>query len=246
VMLDRSGTHGRNFYTYSTFGILLTIAGSRILLSGETAAIVWGVLAVCGIWVGGYLGRLTLQVHGGIFLLLALAASSALEQAAGLLLGSRGWPGGEQWAIWSGLVAAGACYAIGGVVGKGWSDQVLRTAEAGTLVWLAAGVAAGLVTYGYHAVFGASATHAYCATLRTGVLSATALLLAWGAGRWGRPEFSRLIYPVMALGGYRMIGVDLRQDRTAALFLSLLLYGTALMVLPRWLRATTELRSGAS
>ena len=240
LMLDRAGAHRRNFYTYSTFGIVLAIAGTRILMSGAAAAVVWSLLAVCGIWAGGHFGRLTLQVHGGLFLLLALGASSALEQAAGLLLGSRAWPGGAEWAIWSGLLAAAACYAIGARHGEGWSFQVLRTAEAGTLVWLAAGIAAGLLTFGYHAAFGAEATHAFCATLRTGVLSASALLLAWGAGRWNRPEFARLIYPVMALGGYRMILVDLRQDRTTALFLSLLLYGTALMVLPRWHRARIQ------
>jgi hypothetical protein len=240
LMLDRAGAHRRNFYTYSTFGILLGIAGSRILMSGATAAIVWSLLAVCGIWAGAHFGRLTLQVHGGIFLLLALGSSSALQQAAGLLLGSRAWPGGAEWAIWSGLLAAAACYSIGAARGEGWSFHALRTAEAGTLVWLAAGVAAGLATFAYHGAFGADATHAYCATLRTGVLSGTALLLAWGAGRWNRPEFSRLIYPVMALGGYRMIGVDLRQDRTAALFLSLFLHGAALMVLPRWHRARAQ------
>jgi hypothetical protein len=41
----------------------------------------------------------------------------------------------------------------------------------------------------------------------------------------------------MALGAYRMIGVDLHQDRTAALFLSLLLYGGALILLPKLIRA---------
>ena len=43
----------------------------------------------------------------------------------------------------------------------------------------------------------------------------------------------------MALGAYRMIGVDLRQDRTAALFLSLLFYGAALMLLPRFSRSSS-------
>jgi hypothetical protein len=96
-----------------------------------------------------------------------------------------------------------------------------------------------LLTAGYHLVFGAEASHAYCATLRTFVLAAVALLLAWSAARWSdRPEFGRLVYPVMALGAYRMIGVDLRQDRTAALFLSLLFYGAALMLLPRFSRSS--------
>ncbi len=243
LMLDRGGALGRNFYTYSTFGILLAVAGSRILLSGAAAAVAWSVLAVAAVWVGGVFLRLTLKVHGCIFLLLALTASSALEQAAGLLLGERTWPGGAPWAIWSGALTAWLCYVLGtrhgAAVTPSWSSRALRILVAGTAVLLTAGICAGLLTYGYHTIFGAEATHAYCATLRTFVLSATALLLAWAGGRWERQEFGRLVYPVMALGAYRMIGVDLQQDRTAALFLSLLLYGGALILLPKLIRAQT-------
>ncbi|MCX6629565.1 MAG: hypothetical protein NTW28_18255 [Candidatus Solibacter sp.] len=240
LMLDRGGEHGRNFHTYSTFGFLLTVAGSRILLSGAAASVAWSVLAVAAIWVGGIFLRLTLKVHGIIFLLLALGTSSALEQAAGLLAGSRTWPGGAPWAIWSGALTALLCYAIGtrhgAAVTPSWSSRALRILVVGTAVCLVAGIAAGLLTFAYHVIFGAEATHAYCATLRTFVLSAAALLLAWGAGRWDRPEFGRLVYPVMALGAYRMIAVDLHQDRTSALFFSLLLYGGALIVLPKLIR----------
>jgi hypothetical protein len=250
LMLDRGGEHGRNFHTYSTFGILLAVAGSRILLSGAAAAVAWSLLAVAAIWVGGIFLRLTLKVHGCIFLLLSLTASSAFEQAAGLLLGSRAWPGGAPWAIWSGALTASLCYAIGtrqgAAVTPTWSSRTLRTLVAGTAVCLVAGIAAGLLTCGYHAIFGAEATHAYCATLRTLVLSSAALLLVWGGRRWARPEFSRLVYPVMALGAYRMVGVDLQQDRTAALFLSLLLFGGALMLLPRLMRARAGVPSTAS
>jgi hypothetical protein len=245
LMLDSEGEqHSRNFHTYSTFGILLALAGSRILLSGAAAAVAWSVLAVAAIWVGGVFLRLTLKVHGTIFLLLALGVSSALEQAAGLLLGSRTWPGGAPWAIWSGALTASLCYAIGtrhgASVTPSWSSRALRILVAGTAVLLVAGIAAGLLTSAYHLIFGAEATHAFCATLRTFVLSAAALLLAWAGGRWDRPEFSRLVYPVMALGAYRMIGVDLQQDRTTALFLSLLLYGGALILLPKLIRARAE------
>jgi len=48
-VLDRDGKHGRNFYTYSTFGILLAIAGSQILLSGIAAALAWSERLTVGI-----------------------------------------------------------------------------------------------------------------------------------------------------------------------------------------------------
>jgi hypothetical protein len=226
-VLDRGRKHGRNFYTYSTFGILLAIAGSRILLSGFTAALTWSTLAVIAIWAGGALGCLALQVHGSVYLLAGVVASGALQQAAGLLLGYGTWPGSDQWPIWAGAATAAICYSLG------IDSQPLRTANAAVLTWLTAGIAASLLTSGYHATFGVAATHAYCATLRTAVIAAAALLIA----RTGK--LATLIYPLMLLGAWRLVTVDLHQDRKAALFLSLLLYGATLIILPRILRAAS-------
>jgi hypothetical protein len=238
ALLDRKGSHGRNFYTYSTFGILLALAGSRILLSGASASGAWMVLAIGCIWAGGFFGRLTLQVHGGVYLLLALASSGALEQAGHFLMGEATWTGENPAAIGAGALAAAVCYLLAVRQAPGErgtrSLQAFRVVVAGALVWLAAGIAAGALTTAYHALYGADASHAYCATLHTGVLAAAALLLAWAGSRWNRLELRRLIYPVMIAGAYRLVVEDLHQDRKAALFLSLLLYGAALMALPRW------------
>ena len=229
-ILDRGEERGRNFYTYSTFGILLAIAGSRILLSGMTASLFWSGLAVAAFWAGGLFGRLTLQVHGGIYLLLALGTSGALEQAVALLLGSRTWAFGEQWAIWAGAAAAGICFTLGADSAH-WVARALRLVKAIALVLLSAGIAAGLLTFLYHSIFGTEATHAFCATLRTAVIAGSALLLA----RTG--EFAPLSYGLMALGAWRLVAVDLQQDHKGALFLSLLLYGAALIVLPKVARS---------
>jgi hypothetical protein len=250
ALLDRHGSRGRNFYTYSTFGILLALAGSRILLSGAAASGAWLALAISCIWAGGFLGRLRLQVHGAVYLLLALASSGALQQAGDFLLGAATWPGEKPAAIGAGALAAAFCHLLAARHARGeqgsWSLQAFRLVVAGALVWLAAGIAAGALTAAYHALFGAGASHAYCATLRTGVLAAAALLLAWAGSRWNILEFSRLIYPVMIAGAYRLVVEDLHQDRKAALFLSLLLYGAALMALPRWHRAGSPTSTAGS
>ena len=235
LLLDRGGPRGRNFYTYSTFAILLAVAGSRILLSGIAAAAVWSVLAIAGLWGGGFFARLTLQVHGAIYLLLGLASSGALVQATGFLLGNASMfgagSGAGQAALWTAILVAAMCYALASRSAVG--SDALRLALAATLAWLTAGIAAGALTAGLLRLFGESAGPAYCATLRTAVLAAAALLLAWAGARWNKPELSRLIYPAMLLGAYRLIAIDLHQDRNPALFLSLLLYGTALMILPK-------------
>ena len=227
-VLDHGAAHGRNFYTYSTFGFLLALAGTRMLFSGAVAAAAWALLAVACVWLGRVYGRFTLQVHGGIYLLVGLAVTGALEEAAGLLLASRAWPLDNEWPLAGGLAVAVLCYVLARHV-----DGPLRVAEAGLLVWLAGALLAGVLTFGYHSAFGGAASHAYCATLRTAVISLGALALAWAGGHWKRLEFSRLVYPVMALGAWRVIGIDLHQDRTTALFLSLFLYGATLVLLPR-------------
>jgi len=241
ALLERRGAHGRNFYTYSTFGMLLALAGSRLLLSGAVAAGLWSVLAIVCMLAGGVFGRLTLELHGGIYLVLAVLSLGAARQSAAFLLGTANWPGAHLEALCVGAVIAALGYALGTryvpATSKTWSATLLRLALAATFVWLVAGIAAGSLTAAYHSWFGADASQAYCETLRTTVLVAASLLLAWSGSRWNRPELSRLIYPVMLLGGYRLLAEDLHQDRKAALFFSLLVYGAALTLLPKLKRA---------
>lgn len=99
AFLERRGGRGRNFYTYSTFGIVLALTGSRILISGMAAAGVWSVLAIACIWVGSVFGRLTLQMHGAIYLLLALISSGAPQQTAAFMLEAGQWPGAHPAAL---------------------------------------------------------------------------------------------------------------------------------------------------
>jgi hypothetical protein len=218
AVLEKSAGSRRNFFTYSTFGILLVLAGSRIVLSGAAASAAWSVLAVACVWAGSRFGRLTMQLHGGIYLLLALAGSGALQQAGEALLGG----GGVGTAALAAAPAAAMCFWFA----RRSDSTIFRVALAAAVAWLAAGIAAGGMTAGYHAVFGAAAPHAYCAMMRTGTLAVTALALA----RFGLVSLG---YPAMLLGAWRVAMVDLHQEQKVALILSLLVYGAALMAMPR-------------
>lgn len=223
--LDRGGAPSRNLYTYSTFGILLALVGARILLAGDSAALVWSALAVACLAAGSFYARFTLQAHGALYLLLALLASGALAQAGHWLLGSA--VGLEH--AWVTLMGLAVCAT--GV--RACQHALMRLGMASGVIWLAAGLAAGALTGGYHALAGEPIAHSYCATLRTVVLAASALLVAWGGSRWRYPALSRLIYPLMLLGAYRLLSEDLHAEQRAASVLSLLVYGAVLMVLPR-------------
>lgn len=214
--------HGRNFYTYSTFGILLAVVGTRILLSLDAVSVLWLLLAAACAWAGRRYGRETLGVHGAVYLSLALVCLGAFEQATSALLGTSG----VQWAAVAGAGAAAVCYALSG---PGW----LRLSLGGILTLLGAGMAAAALTHGYHALLGVAASHSYCATLRTSVLAGGALALAWAGARWQRVELGRLMYPLMLLAAYRLISDDIHQDRKAAAVISLLVYGAVMMTIPR-------------
>jgi len=221
VSFARLSVESRNFYTYSTFGILLALAGARILFSGDAASAIWSALAIACYWAGGRWARVTLEVHASIYLLLGLFGSGALAQAAAALLGNAGM---ERAAVMAGaMVVCGICLALGKLApGEAPRPVLLRVA---CLTWLASGLAAGLLTGGYHALFGANATPAFCATLRTAVLSGASLMVVWAG-------YSKLLYPLMVLAAYRLLLQDLHQDLKAAAVLSLLIYGATLMALP--------------
>jgi len=216
---------GHNAATYAVFGLVLILAGTRIALAPLPAAAVWTVLAVARMaWP-----RQANRWHAAVYLLLALLASGALTGAARSLLGADPVPATAGTLLWEGAAAA-ACY---GFALRGDTSRLFRGIFAASAVWLLAGAFGAGLTFLYHSLFGALAPHAYCATLRTGVLALGALLLAAAGSRWQRSELPPLVYFLMGLGAYRLLLLDLRQDIKAAVVLSLLVYGAALTLLPR-------------
>jgi hypothetical protein len=219
-------SHGRNFRAYAMFGFLLIITATRIALPAPWPAVAWSGLAVISMSLASPLFRW----QGCGYLVLSVLASGALAQATNILLGASD----THAAILPLLAGTGialVAYFLAGRVKPG--QQLLRTILGGIAFWPAAGVAAVAFAAGYHAIFGAFAPQAYCATLRTVVLAAGAVLLAWLASRRQETAFAPLIYLVMTLGAYRLLVIDLRQDHKTALVFSLLAYGAALMLLPR-------------
>ena len=176
-------------------------------------------------------------MHGAVYLLVALLISGALRDASHFVLGADLWPGELHAPLWAGALMAGAAYLVASrsTRHRGGVDKLdpLRVAMAAVLVWMVLGLTASSLTGVYHALFGTPSGHPYCATLRTAGVVIVALLLAVLGARPELRSFAPLVYPLMALGAYRLFSDDLHQDRKAALFLSLLFYGGGLILLPR-------------
>ncbi len=82
----------------------------------------------------------------------------------------------------------------------------------------------------------ATADPGILAAMRTGVLAASAVALAWLSRRPRWPEAFWLLYPALALGGVKLLLDDVRRGRPATLFFSFVLYGATLIFAPRLAR----------
>ena len=80
----------------------------------------------------------------------------------------------------------------------------------------------------------------FVAVLKTGVLAIAGVLLALGS-RWTRlSEAAWLVYPVLIVGGGKLLLEDFPNGRPATLVLSLTLYGGALILAPRLRRPVVD------
>jgi hypothetical protein len=218
---------GRNAQTYAALGLLLVLAGTRIALPSPTAVAVWTALAItCLAWP-----RQALRGHATAYMFLALLASGTMTSGTRILLGGDPPVPVPAALSWQGAAAA-LCW---GIASRRQAPRLFRAILAAATVWLFGGILAAGLTSLYHTIFGTLAPHAYCAMLRTAVLAAGALLLAT-ASRGKRSELVPLVYLLMALGAYRLFFLDLRQEIKAAVVLSLLVYGAALTLLPRFMQ----------
>ena len=137
------------------------------------------------------------------------------------------------------LVVLGVCAALPVAThGKTWG-RFSRAPKVVLLVTFLLGAGGIVVSLGARVLptgEGSGPDPGALATLRTGVLALAALLLAQ-MGRWkAMPEASWLVYAVLAAGGVKLLLEDLRAGRAATLFISLALYGGALILAPRLAR----------
>jgi len=174
-----------------------------------------------------------------LYLLLASVSSGITALSSGLLVGSGTGIATFGAAAWANTAMALVCYVIMVYYARQKETSLAQLAVvllvAAVGIWNAGGLLAGILTGVWVQWRGVQDSAAYCATLRTLVLTGGSVLLALAAARWRRRELVLLVYLVMVLSAYKLLTQDLQQDRTLALFLSLALYGGALMLLPRLL-----------
>jgi hypothetical protein len=244
--LTRHEGKDRNFHTYATFGLALALAGSWLLLHGWPAVAAWSALALFFIHVAGESGRVTLKLHAGVYLVLATFASGLAFMANSRFLTSDAHPASLAAgpAVWIVAAASLAAYLLllRAPVPASMSDTgtlVYRAASvliAASALWNIAGIGAMAVAPICHAIGGGSETKDFCPTLLTAVLIGVAMLAAVLFQRSHRAELKWLAWLMLGGASYKLLIQDFQQAHTFAMVISLLFYGSALVLMPRLVR----------
>jgi hypothetical protein len=184
--------------------------------------------------VAGRMCSTTLECHGIIYLTAAVLSCGLLEYSFRALAGKM--PGTVAWSI---LLVSGCalfCYlAAREREGEGWQQQALHL----VLVLLAVCAVSALMVQGGLGLLALGITPDvfHVAFIRTLVLSALALGLAFAGSRWHRPEMRRIAYAALGFLAIKLMFEDLRHGRLEFIAASILLFALALIGVPRLARA---------
>ena len=237
AFLDRREDRRRNVYFYTTLALVLAMAGLALVLDPQSRGVAFASLAVlfAGLW--SRVGRLFMLLHGAAYIVAAGIVSGTLRYCAGTLAAGAAGP----WALPSALMfvvlvagglSAGLAAAQPESDGRAFAGG-LRLVIALIFVWAAGGCVVGYLAPLAGRLADGSMDRGVLATVRTGVLAASTLLIAW-IGRHARfREWGWLVYPLLVGIGLKMVAQDFVQSRPATLFIAMALYGTALIAAPR-------------
>jgi len=231
---------GRNFFFYSTMGLLFVVAGSAVALSPGKAAALWSLMALVMAWSSGRFDRVTLSLQCTFLLLAAGVGSGILTTGLQALAGdiSGHWPPLLPWHLGIALTTVACLFIPVTQRSERWGvaaglPQLIVLALS---VWEVGGL---MVVYLAPLLAQAGSTEpnlAVLAALRTAILSASSVTLALSSRykRW--PEARWLVYPVLILVGIKLFAEDFPNGEPATLFIALAFVGSSLLLVAKLLK----------
>jgi hypothetical protein len=238
-----------NFFFYTSLALTFAVVGIGLRFTDAAAALAYGVVAVVAATLARRYARLALSLHAALYLVAAAIASGLVAVATSALLA----PANTAWPplgvpAWLALAAAGAIAArpvVEPVEQWGAYGRLPRLLLFVVLTWSAAGaLVASLAPMLTDPARGADPS--VIATLRTAILVVATLALAWLARFEEGREGGWLVYPLLAFAGLKVLAEDLPKGRPSTLFITLALYGGALIAGPWLIRRAGERRNASA
>jgi len=234
AFIDRRQGRRVNFYFYTSLALAFVLTGSDLVLKGAPLGLVWAGLAILTGAATRRYGRLALAIHSEVYVAAAAMATGLLTTAAVALVGSGDtWPRIEP-AAWAVLASLGlvVLFTSRPPEGAGITARIPAWALAALAAVIVGGVCTAVAVRAFEGL-PLAARPGLVATVRTGVISAAVVAIAWLGRRDSTRAFGYLLYPLLAWGAVKLVLEDFSSSAPALLFIALALYGTALIVGPR-------------
>ena len=229
AVLDRTPER-RNYHVFLTWSVALLLSGCPLCLPTSWASASLAATAVAATFLGVTLKRLSLQLHGLVYLLAAAAVSGLLNYAFLALAGTL--PAAPSMSICVVSACAILCYAAGRFRhDEAWSRQLLHTVFA----VLAIAAAAALLVQGLMALTALTVNPGahHLAFIRTLTICLAALGLAFAGAHWRRMELTRIGYATLVLIAAKLVFEDLRHGHLEFIAASIFLFAVTLIAVPR-------------
>ncbi len=247
LVRSRQG-RGLNFFYHAWLGLLLTLIGSALVVSGQWLPFLWCSLGVAAAVTGGVFDRWTLRLHCSVYLIGAAVVTGMPDAIFDTFI-ARATPTFLERSVAGGVVwlVTVVCYGLLVAAQRGrevsrWRRVprflVATLALIGTGVLLVSSLAAWLTDV----VPGPEA--GIVAAVRTAVLAGSALFLAAMGRRELFRELSWFTSPLLVLTGLKVLLEDLRAGTPVSLFFGFACLGIALIVAPRLRQRTASADSG--
>jgi hypothetical protein len=223
----------RNDRVISMWSAALLLAGCALCLPPTWSSACLSVAAVAATLVGVKFGRLTLQFHGLLFLLAAAAVSGLPNYAFLALAGTV--PAAPSISMYLAAIGALLCYAAGKFCqAEAWRQQVLHT----VLAVVAIAAASAMLVKGLMILVALSTNPGahHLAFVRTLIICAAALSLAYCGAHWRRMELTRIGYATLVLVAAKLVFEDLRHGHLEFIAASIFLFAVTLIAVPRFAR----------
>jgi len=242
--LDRRKGNAANVYYYTTLALVHVIAGCALVLGASWTGTVFAVLGVLSAWLWARFGRSFMLVHSTVYLLAAALVAGTLAYCVRLLAAppTGAWvpPGPVMPVV---MLAAALAYWWISARRSPNRDEILSALRLLVILVLLSAGAACVIGYLAPAV-GARSDRSVdigvLATVSTGVLALSTLVIARLGQMERYRELSWLVYPLLIGIGIKMAGQDFKHSRPATLFIAMALFGAALIVAPRLRRAAAK------
>jgi hypothetical protein len=223
----------RNFHVFALWSAGLLLAGIYLSLPPGWAMVCLVAAAIASALIAVRLCCITLECHGILYLTVAAVGCGLLSYSFQALAGSV--PVKVGWSIFLVAGCALLCYiAARERERESWQSQILHLIPA----LLAVCAAAALTTHGLLWLMALRITPDvfHVALIRTLIVCAIALLLAFAGSRWRRPEMTRIAYAALAFVAAKLLFEDLRHGHMEFIAGSIFLFAMTLIGVPRLAR----------